>query len=293
MRSIPGIILLILAQVAMVCAQEPVSEDGQSIMSAVDWESGTLVVTVTRAVPKDVMNLPAATTRVRNQIEQDSVGILVTELRKLTHDSLRTLNERILEDEALIRDVVAAASSARMTDARATPDLQEVAVAFAVDLHSDLMGALIRHDRPIPLTPLLGWMPTADYTGIVIYAADRLPVHGTDRQAYVQPALFPGIYAMTPSGNGITRVMEVDHVSADHVSRWGPVLYSFDVNDATFTERAGARPLRIIAYKAFGRYPTDVVINTDDALQILASENNRSLIAEGRVVIVLNREQVQ
>jgi hypothetical protein len=50
----------------------------------------------------------------------------------------------------------------------------------------------------------------------------------------------------------------------------------------------GNNPLRIIARGVFGIRPTDPIIDRDDALLIISSENNRRLLREGKVVIVLD-----
>jgi hypothetical protein len=52
----------------------------------------------------------------------------------------------------------------------------------------------------------------------------------------------------------------------------------------------GDKPLRIIARGVFGIRPTDPIIDRADALLILSSEENRRLLREGRVVMVLNEE---
>jgi len=268
------------------------AETNQQVTTAVDWESGTLLVTVRRSLPETGPNLPAATSEIHAAIEGDSVAIIVEELRKLPYDSLRTVNELLLEEPHLVGALVEAASGARLTDTHATPDLRHVEVSFRLDLHGGLLAVLIRHDRPVSLHGVLGWTPTTEYTGIVIYAADELTVHGAGTTARLQPALLPGIYYYSATGDGVERLMEAGQIDPEYAVRWGPVLYSDDISTAELSARIGARPLRIIAYGAFGRYPTDVVISYRDAMQVLANENNRSLIAEGRVAIIIGSDQL-
>ncbi len=267
------------------------TEVDQQVTATVDWESRVLLVTVRRSLPETGPNLPAAVSEIRTAIERDSVTIIVEQLRALPYDSLRTVNELLLERPHLVGSLVEAASEAHMTDAHATPDMRHVEVSFRLDLYGELLAALIRHDRPVILHAFLGWTPTTEYTGIVIYAADELAVHGTGTTARLQPALLPGIYYYLEDGAGVERLMEAGHIDPGYALQWGPVLYSDDILDAELSARIGARPLRIIAYGAFGKYPTDVVISYHDAIQILANENNRSLIAEGRVAIIIGSDQ--
>jgi len=285
--SIAALIMFIAGTAAF--AQPTVN---QQVTTTVDWESGALFVTVRRALPESGPNRPAAVSEVRAAIERDSVVTIVRELRSLPYDSLRTVNELLLEQPHLVGPLVDAASRAHMTDTHATPDLRHVEVTFRLELFGDLLAALIRHDRPVSIHGILGWTPTAEYTGIVIYAADELEVHGTDTTARLQPTLLPGIYYFSELGDGIERLMEAGYIDPEYAVQWGPVLYSDDVLGAEQSARIGARPLRILAYGAFGRYPTDVVISYSDALQVLALEKNRSLIAEGRVAIIIGSDQL-
>ena len=55
----------------------------------------------------------------------------------------------------------------------------------------------------------------------------------------------------------------------------------------------GPRPLRILARGVFGVTPTDPVIDRDDALKIISTENNRRLLREGRVALVLNEKMLK
>jgi hypothetical protein len=54
-------------------------------------------------------------------------------------------------------------------------------------------------------------------------------------------------------------------------------------------ELVGNNPLRIIARAVYGIRPTDPVIDREDALLILSSEENLRLLREGRVAIMLDK----
>jgi hypothetical protein len=50
----------------------------------------------------------------------------------------------------------------------------------------------------------------------------------------------------------------------------------------------GNNPLRIIAREVYGIRPTDPVIDREDALLILSSEDNLLLLREGRVALMVD-----
>ena len=58
--------------------------------------------------------------------------------------------------------------------------------------------------------------------------------------------------------------------------------------DAELAALVGLDPLRIIARGVFGIRPTDPIIDHEDALLIISSEDNRRLLREGKVAIVLD-----
>jgi hypothetical protein len=59
--------------------------------------------------------------------------------------------------------------------------------------------------------------------------------------------------------------------------------------DEELERLVGPNPLRILAQGVYGTRPTDPVIDRDDAITIIANEENRKLLREGRVVIVLDK----
>jgi hypothetical protein len=140
------------------------------------------------------------------------------------------------------------------------------------------------------LTPV----PTAAYTGIVIIADTELPVYGRNLRALPLPCFFPKIWDtemnlifernMLESGTGKAGGM-VRYVSGEAIFRPTPSGL-----DEGLLELVGPKPLRIIARGVFGIRPTDPVIDREDALLIISSEENRRLLREGRVALVLRRD---
>jgi hypothetical protein len=83
-------------------------------------------------------------------------------------------------------------------------------------------------------------------------------------------------------------MLEIGNVN---MVRYAPPQSIFQRNpsglSAELQQVVGDRPLRIFARGVFGINPTDLIIDRSDALLII-SEENRRLLSEGRVVIVLD-----
>ena len=76
------------------------------------------------------------------------------------------------------------------------------------------------------------------------------------------------------------------------LKRWGGVAaYEYSADEATLKaneERVGVLPLRTMARGVFGRNATDILLSADAARQLLSREQNRALLREGRILIILD-----
>ena len=172
-------------------------------------------------------------------------------------------------------------------------DLSQMIGRYTISV-GRISSLLIKHrgalEPPRPLIPV----QTADYTGIIIIATEELPVRGRRAQALAEPCLFPKIW-----DTGMNLIYERNMFE----SRDNPMIrYALEENifrptpsglDGELALLAGTNPLRILAREVYGIYPTDLVIDQSDALKILSSENNRRLLREGRVILVLNNAKLQ
>ena len=133
------------------------------------------------------------------------------------------------------------------------------------------MARFIRHEIPVSLPPLLRWVPSKQDTGIIIYAAEPLPIHGTDRVERIRPALMPELYYYGQSQREIYLLVDALRVAPEFLVNWGVVAYTDSTDEHDLYQRVGDAPLRIMAYGGFGRFPTDIVLAQSDAEQILSS----------------------
>lgn len=285
MRSCVLAVVFLLLLPALAASQEPHAD---RVTSEINWTDGTLRVTVERPVAATGELGPAAVSKAQRAVRDDAREILLAVLSDLPFDSRDTVGTLIARDERLISALERAAARAKPVDASATPDLLTVRVSFVIDLYSDLGVEFFGHERAVPLESRLGWVPHEEYTGVLIYAAEQLPLFGTDTEARLEPTLFPGLYYVSEPQQRIYRLAEVEHFEPEALSSRGPVAYTSDVQATGLADRVGTRPLRILAVAAFGGRPTDIVVSEEDARQIMASEHNRELVRQGRVVVVLH-----
>jgi hypothetical protein len=203
-------------------------------------------------------------------------------------DSSSTVGDYVASGEFSLLKAESYALSARTTPPALTPDMGSMRAAYTISL-GGLSAEFIKNRRPLAPRRVLATLPAAPYTGILIIANGALPLHGTRRTAQTLPCLFPKIwdsdmnlvYDRTMLGSRET--IMVNYAVEDLIFQNSPSGLSPEIEAII-----GNKPLRILARGIYGIRPTDPIIDVEDALAIISSEENRALLRDGKVVIVLD-----
>jgi hypothetical protein len=206
------------------------------------------------------IGLPTGRAQAEELVDAEYPRLIRPSLLSIPVDSSSFLRDLIDRGEFSLQNMGAIAGSARRVPPALSADLSSLSASYVIDL-ARLSAALIRHSRaaepPRPLRPL----PAASYTGIIILAAEALPVRGRDVSAPAQPCLFPKvwdtamnlIYERSMMDPGLAGDMAmVRYVSSSDVFRPTPSGLSPEL-----AALVGNRPLRIIARGVYGIRPTD------------------------------------
>lgn len=252
------------------------------VTSAINWQTSTLEVTLTQEADLTVGNSPSRLYRAQQQIEREFASILFTSLLPLQIDSVRTVEDAVRERPGLAARIHELADRAERGLPRPDLDMSSVTRQYRVPIFPDLAELFIGHRIPFRMERVIDWIPTRDFSGIVIYAADPLPLRGTSERVNLTPALLPEIF-----DTELRPVLEQDMLNPEAIRRWGVVAYTEDYDEDPWRNRIGAHPLRIMAREAFGTRPTDIIIGREDADRILSSPHNRELMREGRILVIV------
>ena len=262
------------------------------ISASLDWRRGEISAQTSFALAEAGLRLPAGRLMGEDILQRAWPRLFRPNLLSFRVDSSSTLATLIESGELSLQELDSISRAARVIPPSLSPDMTRIIGRYTVSIET-ISALLITHRRAEePFRPLVP-VPGADYTGIIIIADRELPVRGREGRAFVEPALFPRIWDtnmnliydrnMTnppPPGSAIRIVR---YACAESVFRPTPSGL-----EGELAALAGPRPLRVFAREVFGVYPTDPVIDHHDALRILSSDNNRRLLREGRVVLVLN-----
>lgn len=277
MFFLPGLTLSVSAQ----------EHNAQSVRNEyiVDWTASELLIRTTRPVETQGGNAPIAVHLTELEAEYSLPQLLHTALRGLQRDTADTVGSATENIPTIAAEITRLVPMVQRSSSRRSLDLSELTVEYRLPLFPAATELFGLHEVASPLPRNLQRVPSRDFTGILVYVAEPLPVHGTNRVEHLHGALFPRIYdtEMNP-------VLEPAMMDPKHLRRWGPVAYSTDPDAAAYEERIGADPLRILARGVFGSTPTDILISPTDAARILGRPGNLDLLRQGRVVLVVAPE---
>jgi hypothetical protein len=276
-----GVCLSVLLFAATLAGAQEMEARDIEWSSSFDWETGILELTAVAPIDRSGPNAPAAAHRAEEEIAAQLPTAIVDALTTLRVDSRTTLAGELREDPGLYDRLIALSDQATRRITRPDRFLSSLEATYSLDLFPGLPPLLLLEDRPLPFRRILGWVPSGTYTGVVIYAAESLPLHGTDLTTTIEPALFPEIY-----DESMRELLTREQLDSEFVERWGVAAYTDSLDLSPFANRIGENPKRILARRLFGITPTDLVISSRDARELLASENNRRLLREGRILIV-------
>ncbi|AEF83467.1 hypothetical protein [Leadbettera azotonutricia] len=274
----------------------PLSARGQTrldLSGTIEWDKGELSAAASLNLGSAGIKLPTGRIRGEEILGDEWPALIRPYLLKIQVDSSSTVEDLVNNRETTLAELDNISLEAAKIPPSLSADLAFMTGRYTIPLKS-ISAALIRHRRAVDQARPFIPSPAADYTGIIIIADTELPIHGRNTSALVRPCIFPRVWdtnmnlvyeknmtdpAITASGTGAL----VRYTRAENIFRPTPSGI-----DESLAALVGTNPIRILARAVFGSSPTDPVIDREDALAIISSENNRRLLREGRVAIVLN-----
>jgi hypothetical protein len=286
------IVLIVMIALPLLCmsAQNGAGDPAIEVSGAIEWEKMELSATVVLNLASANIRLPTGRIQAEEIIRQEYATLMRPLILSIPVDSSTLLADLIGRGEFPFFGPEAASTSARRNSAALSPDLSRLSATYTIDL-SVISDQLIRHREPGEIRRILTPVPAASYSGVIIIASGELPIHGRNTAAYTEPCLFPRIWDTEMNlifernilDNAAIRRTAIRYSGENGIFHATPSGLSPEVEAVV-----GQNPLRIIAQGLFGTNPTDPVIAAEDALIILSTENNRRLLRDGKIVIVLS-----
>jgi len=263
------------------------------ISGTVEWDSMRLNANTSLDLTSAGLRLPSGRTQAESILNSGFLNLIRPSLLELQVDSSSTIGDLIFRGELSLFEVEALALRASSIAPALSPDMLNISSFYSISLDS-ISSALLRHNRPNPAARTLNPVSTAQYTGIIIIAVENLPVYGMRGTTLAVPCLFPKIW-----DSEMNLIYERTMLDTTIPARRNTPIVKYSTINSIFQnnpsglspeliEIVGERPLRIFARGVFGIIPTDLIIDREDALLIISSDENRRLLSEGKVVIILD-----
>ncbi|MDR2477881.1 MAG: polymerase [Treponema sp.] len=263
-------------------------QTGADITGTIEWDRREINAVVSLDLVSARIKLPSGRTQGETVIAADYFRLIRPGILELQADSSSTVAALVKRGEWSLIELENTVSQAQTVPPVLSPDLRVLSAAYTLSLER-ISAGLIRHSRPAEPPRILNPVSAPAYTGIIIIASQSLPVHGMKSSALPVPCLFPKIWdthmnlifernMLDPHNSVMVRYAPAQNIFGDNPSGLSPEIIT----------AAGNRPLRIFARGVFGIVPTDPIIDREDALLIISTEENRRLLQDGKVVIILD-----
>ncbi|MBT3272865.1 MAG: hypothetical protein HN368_06910, partial [Spirochaetales bacterium] len=211
----------------------------------VNWVRGEIDIDLIMTVSNSAD--PAAIRSAAYDTASNQIGRIFCEiLYNVQLDSSRTLKDAVLNDPQALSELLNVGERGLPHLMHLNSELSNITASYNFSFYPDIQRIFTSHSKAYMGETNLGFSPTIDYSGLVIYVQGEYPVHGEEpgerNPSHFAPALLPRIYDadMRP-------VLESNMMEPESLNFWGPVGYSTDTNYLSSQERVGDVPLLTMA----------------------------------------------
>ncbi|MDA3850160.1 MAG: hypothetical protein PF447_02695 [Spirochaetaceae bacterium] len=252
-----------------------------------NWLENNITFDLTYPLPTDSMN-PSHRYETEQFIESRAPQIITKEIGQLRVDSLNLLSDLLYQDPIFYTQVENKIAGMNKTFSRSTSDMKSFMLRYTMAFYPFLVEMFMQDYQTVPVeffSPLD--YHRENFTGIIIYAQDDYPLHGSLEMVQLNPALFPRIW--DPQLN---LVYHKEQVEREYLLQWGMVHYSRDPqnDDNQWAELVGNKPLQISARSIYGKNHCDIILSQEDSRLILSNEEENQLLSQSRILIQLPPE---
>jgi len=258
------------------------------ITGVVEWDTLQIKAAVSLDLASAGVRLPSGRSQGEVILNDGYLRLIRPGILELQVDSSSTIADLIDRGEFSMIEAERLALTAHALPPALSHDMRKMSAFYTVSI-SGVSSAFLQHSRIAPVARTLNPVSTARYTGIIIIASESLPVYGMRGETLPIPCLFPKIW---DSEMNLIYERNMLKTGISTMVRYSPPGSIFQQNPSGLSPEllavVGDRPLRIFARGVFGVKPTDLIIDRSDAMLIISSDENRRLLSEGKVAIILD-----
>jgi len=258
-----------------------------SSASSVNWKEKKFTSTISLDMEKASIPMPSGKNSAITIINSRIPNLIKDPLLTLRVDSSHSLGDYILEHDIRLKDIIQIVDSGEKTLGYFDNESFLFKTKHSMDL-PEIGSLFVRHNEPYSRRKSIDTISSRAYTGIIIDARGRLPVHGEFIEERVNPCFFPKVW-----NEKMEIVYERNMMESALEKEIGECAYDWSDDESRYKDRIGSDPLHIAALKVYGRNRTDLIISEDDALRIFSVPQNSELLKKGKIVILLDRDVLE
>ncbi|MBQ3025180.1 MAG: OmpA family protein [Spirochaetaceae bacterium] len=251
-----------------------------------DWTKPAFFSTAELDISESNIVLPSGRGAAKTILESKIPLLIKDPLLSLPVDSSLKLGDTVLQDTLSLEEITNIIQDGKQSASVYSNEKDSIIINHTIKLN-DISSKLVKHSFPYKPNSPIEKTATRKYTGIIIDARGVLPVQGEFVTSTGNPCLFPKVW-----NEEMELIYEKNIEDSKVAKELGIVNYHWSSDENLYRDRIGNDPLRITAKKIFGINRTDPVISKKDALKILSLDENRELLKQGRVIILLDKEQL-
>lgn len=255
-------------------------------INSINWITREFKTNISLDTQKAKLIMPSGKKTASNQIIQKMPPLTQSALLSIYEDSNKNLSDMVIEGQLSLDQVYSFIMSGYKTPDVFSKDIKFLNTTNSLNINN-IGKLLVNHKRPYNTEKPIEYVASRPYSGIIIDARGSYPVHGEYVKSDVYPCLFPQIW-----DDQMYRVFEKNLVSPEIVMSEGLVQYHYSDDNSSYENKVGTDPLYIKTMQVYGRNRCDPVIKHKDALKILTIPENVKLLQEGKIVILLDKQNL-
>ncbi|MBR0100542.1 MAG: OmpA family protein [Treponema sp.] len=230
--------------------------------------------------------MPSGKRAAINFVETKLPDLIKSPLLSLYVNSSQQIGDLVISNDITLEQLTKIIDEGKKSPGIFTDGTLTLKTTHTINLH-EISALMIKHHFPYENAKPIDTVASRVYTGIIIDARGELDVHGEFMTDEVYPCFFPHIW-----DENMYMIYERNMGNPKSEFKNGMLHYDWRDDESAYHDRIGSDPLHIKARKVYGHLRTDPVISRADALKILSMPENVKLLQEGKVVVLLDKENL-
>ena len=254
--------------------------------SQVNWITKKFVSSISLDTKKAEIQMPSGKKKASASIKTKMPQLIQNPLLYLFKDNESYLAHSVIDGELSSDQITDYIMSGYKTPDVFTSNLNYLHTTNTLNIN-EIGSYLVYHKMAYSPVRPIDDVPSRPYSGIIIDARGKNKVHGEFVSDNTYPCFFPVLW-----DENMNVIYEKSAADPEVIINNGMVGYHYSDDKNLYRDRIGSNPLYIKAKQVYGRNRTDPVIARKDALKILTVPENVKLLNEGKIVILLDKENL-